>query len=121
MSTTFYPTQIGYVPTGNASGPLISSVTIGRTITGSFDGIGFGKQGRPDYLQDMIINLANRATDGTLTQKGTITLNVGDLIAAKVTNPNVPTNLNLTLREVSVCDSGVTKKMIILGSQPYSA
>lgn len=120
MSTTFFPTQIGYIPTGNAAGVLVSSVTIGRTITGAYDGIGFGKQGRPDYVEDLVINFTSRATDGTLTQKGAITLNVGDIIAAKATNANVPTNLNLTLREVSVCSAGQAKKMIIIGSQVYS-
>lgn len=119
MSTTFYPTQIGYTPTGIA--PHVSSVTIGRTITGSYDGIGFGKQGRPDYAEIVTINLTSRAEDGTLTQKGKITLNVADLIAAKTTNPNVPANLNLTLREVAVCDSSVNRRMIIVASQVYDA
>ena len=121
MANTLYPTQIGSQPTGVNGTVGISSVTIGRTITGSFEGAGFGLNGRPDYAQVVQINLTDRAGDGTLTQKGSITLNVGDLVAAKTANPNVPLNLNLTLREVAVCDAGTSKRMIIVGSQTYSA
>jgi hypothetical protein len=113
--TTIYPTQIGYVPTGVNGTVGISSVTIGRTITGSYEGIGFGQDGRPDYLNLLQINLANKI--GTvITQKGTITINVADIMAIA----GVPANLNLTLKEVTVCNAGATNKMIILGSQLYT-
>ncbi len=110
--TTIHPTQIGYQP-DSFNG--ISSVTIGRTITGAYEGIGFGQGGRPDYLNLLQINLANNAA-GVITQKGTITMNVADLMAIV----GVPANLNMTLKEVTVCELGVSKKMVILASQTYT-
>ncbi len=110
--TTIYPTQIGYQP---ASYQGISSVTIGRTITGTYEGIGFGADGRPDYLNFLQINLANKV-GAVITQKGTITMNVADLMAIA----GLPTNLNMTLKEVTVCELGVSKKMVILASQTYT-
>lgn len=119
MSNTFYPSQIGFIPTGNGTDVQVSSVVLGRTITGTYEAIGFGSKGRPDYLEDVIINLTQRAGDGTLTQKGSIVMNVQDLISAATTRSQFPTNLNLTLKEVLVCENSVTKGMIILGSQTY--
>ena len=114
MLTTIYPTQIGYQPTGVNGSVGVSSVTFGRTITGSYEGIGFGLDGRPDYLQVLQINLTDY--DNPLVQKGTITMNVADLMSIV----GGPSYYNLTLKEVTVCDEGVTKKMVILGSQLYT-
>jgi hypothetical protein len=118
MPNTFFPTQIGYRPTGVA--PNVSTLYFGRIVSGAapFDGPGFGSKGRPDYLQTAMINLVQN-TAGVLTQVGTITLNVGDLLAVQATRGQFPTNLNLTLKEVLVCDAGSTKGMMIVGSQTY--
>lgn len=121
MANTLYPTNIGFLPTGVNGTVGVSSVFIGRATSGSFEGVGFGAGGRPDYAQTVQINLTQRAGDGTLTQKGSITLNVADIIAAKTANSNLPDNLNLTLREVAVCDGGVNKRMLIVASAPYAA
>jgi len=119
MPNTFFPTQIGYRPTGVA--PNVSTLYFGRIVSGSapFDGPGFGSKGRPDYLQTAIINLVQNNGE-TLTQKATITLNVNDVVTAIAANSNLPSNLNLVLKEVRVCDNGVEKSMMILGSQTYS-
>lgn len=113
--TTIYPTQIGYQPTGVNGTVGISSVTIGRTITGAYEGIGFGQDGRPDYLNLLQINLANKVGP-VVTQRGTISMNVADLIAIA----GLPANLNMTLKEVTVCDAGVAKKAVIIMSQLYT-
>lgn len=114
--STLNPTQFGYTVTGINGVAGISSVTIGRSVSGSFEGTSAGGQGgRPDYLQVMQINLANRV-GSTITPKGTITMNVSDLVSIV----GLPSNLNLTLKEVTVCELGVTKKMVILGSQTYT-
>ncbi len=114
MLTTIYPTQIGYQPTGVNGIVGISSVTLGRTITGSYEGIGFGKDGRPDYLQVLQINLTDY--DSPLIQKGTITMNVADLISIA----GGPSQYNLTLKEITICDNGTAKKAVVLMSQLYT-
>lgn len=115
----FYPSNVGFTPTGSAYG---STITLGRTISGTFEGVGFGQGGRPDYANLVVINLAQRVNDGggdIIEQHGTITLNVGDVLAQMATRPLFPTNLNLTLKEVLVCEANVTKGMMIIGSQTY--
>lgn len=123
MPNTFYPTQLGYLPTGVNGVANTSTLFLGRDLTSAtaYDGPGFGAGGRPDYVQKVIINLTERATNGTLTQRGTITINVDDIVSAVSSNSNVPANLNLTLREVAVCDNGTNKRMMILASQTYAA
>lgn len=112
---TFYPTNIGYLPTGVNGVAQVSSVFVGRAVSGTYEGVGFGQGGRPDYAQVVQINLSSVA-GGVATQKGSITMNVADIVAIA----GVPANLNLVLKEVTVCDSGTTKKMVILGSQLYT-
>lgn len=113
---SIYASQIGFTQTGSAYG---STLTIGRTVSGTFEGIGFGQQGRPDYAGVVAINLTQAVGDGTLNQMGTITLNVGDILAQMALRSQFPGNLNLVLKEVLVCESNVTKAMMIIGSQTY--
>ena len=73
MPNTFFPTQIGYTPTGVGTTLNTSTLYLGRVVSGTyFDGPGFGAGGRPDYLQRVWISLTKRATDGTLTQLGSL-------------------------------------------------
>jgi hypothetical protein len=117
--STVYPTQSAYLPTGVNGTTGTSTYIVGRTISGSYEGVGLGAGGRPDYVEVIQFNLAQRSGNGTLIQRGTITMNVTDLVTAASLNTGFPSNLNLTLRQVSVCESGVTKGMIILGSQTF--
>lgn len=119
MPNTFYPTQIGYRPTGVNGVVGTSSLYFGRIVSGEapYDGPGFGAGGRPDYLDTLVINLAtSQSTDG---QWGTITMNVEDIVNLYQSRAEFPANLNLTLKEVLVCEDGVAKGMVILGSQTY--
>jgi hypothetical protein len=119
MANPYYPTQMGYLPTGSNGVANTSTFVVGRDITANYEAVGLGAGGRPDYAQEVVFNLTYK--DGpTLTKRGTISLNVGDLYAAKLTNPNVPTDIALYLQEVAVCDNGVEKRMMIIASDPYS-
>lgn len=119
MPNTFIPTQIGYIPTGAAGIVQVSSVTIGRTITGLFEGAGFGANGRPDPATVVQINLAN-LSNGIWDQYGSITLNATDVLNARSANTHLPVNLNLTLKEISICDNGTAKRAMVIMSQTYA-
>lgn len=111
----FYPTQQGYLPTGVNGTALVSTYFLGRNTSGTYEGIGIGQGGRPDPLQVLNINLTS-PNGGTPFQKGTITINVEDLM-------NIvggPSRYNMTLKEVHVCENGTNKKMIVLASQTYT-
>ncbi len=116
MSNGLHPTNISFLPTGANGVVQVSSVILGRDITGAGGDIGFGAGGRADYAQLVQINLTHRAGGGTLTKECSINFNANDVAAIA----GLPTNLNLTLKEVTVCELGVTKKMVILGSQTYT-
>lgn len=116
---TFHPTNIGYTTTGNKNGPQESTVTFGRTITGTYEGAGFGQLTRPDHLQGLTINFVDASITTELVQRGSVTLFVNDIISLIGQRAQFPTNLNLTLKEVLVCDAGQTKGMVVIGSQTY--
>jgi hypothetical protein len=113
--STIAPTQVGYIPPPPSGTAGTSTYVVGRMVSGSYEGVGLGAGGRPDYVQVIQFNLAQRGSDGALSQKGTVTMNANDLVAIA----GLPTNLNLTLREVDVCDNGVARKLVILASEPY--
>ena len=120
MPSTLIPTQFGYTPTGVGSTAKTSTLYLGRVVSGGgTDGPGFGAGGRPDYLQKVWVSLTKRENDGSLTQLGSVIIQTSDLVATAAGNPNFPRYLNLTLKEVLVCDNGTTKGMVILGSSPY--
>lgn len=115
MPNTLHPSQVSYTPTGSA---YQSTVVIGRQIGATWEAIGFGAQGRPDYLERLVINLTTPS--GGLSQKGSITMDVGSIINVIAANPFAPASgFQISLREVLVCDAGTTKKMMILASQTY--
>ncbi len=113
--TTIYPTQIGYQPTGVNGVDATSSLIFGRTNTGTYEGIGFGQGGRPDLLQVLEVNLIS-PNDGFPFQKGTIVMNVEDLMNIA----GGPSRYFMSFKEVTVCEDGATKKMVILASQTYT-
>ncbi len=122
---TFFPSQIGYIPTGNAAGALTSTVVVGRTITGVFEAVGFGQGGRPDYVEVVQVNISKRQSVGgggapIVDQYGTITMNVADIITARAANSHFPTNLNMTFKEVAICENGTNKRFMVLASQTYA-
>lgn len=107
---------MAYTVTGLAGTVGISSVTFGSSVTGAFEGVSAGgPNGRPDYLQLLNINLANRV-GSTITPRCTVSMNVTDLVSIV----GLPTKVNLTFREITICDSGTTKKAIVLMSAPYT-
>lgn len=117
---SFFPSQIGFLPTGANGTAQTSTVYLGRDIDASYDAIGLGAGGRPDYLSIIQIPLVQRADDGTLTKQGTITLDVGAIVSGREANSNLPTNINLVLKEVAVCDAGTAKRMMVIASDPYA-
>lgn len=117
---SFYPSNIGFLPTGANGVAQTSTLYFGRDIAATYDAIGFGAGGRPDYVSIVQIPLVQRAVDGTLTKQGTITLDVGAIVSGRASNSNLPSNLNLVLKEVAVCDAGVAKRMMIVASQTYA-
>lgn len=121
MPSSFFPTQIGFLPTGANGTAQTSTLYFGRDTNATYDAVGFGQGGRPDYVSIIQIPLVQRAGDGTLTKKGTITLDVAAIVSGANANSNMPTNLNLVLQEVAVCDNGTAKRMMIIGSQTYAA
>ncbi len=124
MPNTLFPTQIGYRPTGNAGVPQVSTLYFGRIVSGVAplpkppDGPGFGAGGRPDYLQTLMINLSRGPNAGQ--QWATITLNVEDLVTLAGSNEDFPDYINMTLKEVFVCEDGVKKGMLVIASQTYT-
>lgn len=110
----FYPPQMGFIPSGSNGVAQVSTFFVGRRTSGTYEGIGLGGGGRPDPVQVIQFNLTS-PNGGTPFQKGTVTINVEDLV-------NIvggPSTYNMTLREVSICDNGQNKKAVVLMSQSY--
>jgi hypothetical protein len=112
MANSFFPPQIGFQPTGVNGVAGTSQLFFGRTVSGEFpyDGPGFGAGGRPDFLQNLTINLAS----GPNNQIASIVLNIADLEALALSQI-----VYMKFKEVDVCDNGVAKKMIVLASDTY--
>lgn len=117
---TLHPTQIGYTPTGNYNSVSTSSTLyLGRNAGVTWEAIGFGQDGRPDYLENLVINLTQVGTPNQTI--ASIVMSVTGIQAIIAASPNAAAQaLSLTLREVSVCDAGVAKKMIVLASPTYT-
>ena len=118
---SFLPPQIGFVPSGTNQ---TSHVVIGRDITGSWEAVGFGPDGRPDIAQQIRFNLVNRVSDTEFTQPIQIVLDTFDLVVLLNSNPNAPEVFYISAREVAICsgdDNGNTTeaRMVVLASQPY--
>lgn len=120
MANSFFPSQIGFQPTGVNGVIGTSQLFFGRTISGQspYDGPGFGAGGRPDYLQTMTINLVT-PTEAGLVQRGTVTLNAQDL-ATIISGNSEAKNLAFSFRQLAVCEDGVEKGMVFLASQAFA-
>jgi hypothetical protein len=116
MNPTFFPTQIGYTPTGSAYG---SQVVIGRNLGSPWEAIGFGVQGRPDYVERVYINIT-QASGVTPARQATVALDVQSLLSIMAQRPLAPTTgFYFSFREYLVCDQGDTKAALFLSSQAY--
>lgn len=122
---TLYPSQIGTIESGSyAAHP--SQLVFGRDVSAATSrDVGFGQGGRPDFIERVTIfltknNSSDKTVNSNLTAYATVTINVEDLVSIVTSNPNAGAALNLTLKEVDVCDAGVAKKMIILAGPTYS-
>ncbi len=114
---TFHPTQIGYTSTGFAGG---SQFYIGRDLTSDWEAAGFGLRGRPDYVERVYINLTEVSGLAEPQRRGHMSIDVNSLSQVLAINPNAPsTGFHFGLREVSICEDGVEKNMMVLASQTY--
>jgi len=118
MNPTFFPTQIGYTPTGSAYG---SQVVIGRNMNTTWDAVGFGQGGRPDYVERIYLNIT-QASGVAPVQKAQIALDVKSLLNIIAANPNAPTTgFYFAFRELQVCNGSTVQAMTFMSSQPYTA
>ena len=121
MSSTFYPTQIGTIVSGsNRDGRLI----FGRDPNATWEAAAFGPGGRPGGLQQFQINLMSNSCAqlaySTTPLVATILMDASSMYNVLMTNPYAPqTGFYFSMRELSVCEDGVEKKMMMLASQTY--
>lgn len=119
MANSFFPPQVGFIPTGLNSTRYNSSVVLGRNGNVQWEAVGFGADGRPDNLEYFNIYLTN-VSGVNPAVRGAISMNVGDIQTIIDGNSNATAAaLTFKLREVDVCDSSVAKKMIFLATEPY--
>lgn len=123
MASSLYPPNIGFIPiSGQGSTPQTPTITLGRDVSVTWEAIGFGAGGRPDYIKTVIINLTDNTVIATPTKKAAISINVADVLTIIAGNTNATAAaLTFKLREVDVCDDGTAKKMMILASATYEA
>ncbi len=122
MFNTVTPTQIGFIPTGANGTVKTSSLYLGKNVDVTWEAVGLGAQGRPDYLQVVNLNLTKvvGTSNPILTRLGTISFDVSDLQTIIAGNSNATAAaLTFKLREVDVCDSTTARKMMVLSSLPY--
>lgn len=118
MNPTFFPTQVGYTPTGSAYG---SQIVLGRNLNTTWEAIGFGQQGRPDPLERVYMNLSQISGLSTAAQKAVVAFDVKSLLNILAARPLAPTTgFYFAFREYLVCDNGTTKAAVFLSSQPYA-
>ncbi len=125
MSNTFYPTQIGSIPTGTAQD---SRLIFGRNPNVPWEAPGFGQYGRPDTIQQVEMFITSQSgaqlAFSTTPLVATVLIDATSMYNVLMTNPVAPqTGFFFSLREVSVCEvvgsSSVERKMMILASQTY--
>lgn len=121
---TILPTQLGTTiySDGSANIPASQSqIFIGKDITAQWEAVGFGSQGRPDAVENVILNLTlitNSA--GGPSKKATISLKASDINSILKGNTNIPNPVTLSLMEVDVCNNGTAAKMLVISSVPYA-
>lgn len=129
MPNTVLPAQLGTVPfnPGGSGSASNSQIVMGRDPTVTFEAVGLGAQGRPDYLQTVKINFSKAPSgSNTYKQMGSVSFDVADVYSFFTGNLNVPQNLNIKFRQVSVCEVNDTtqeteeRAMIILASQTFA-
>lgn len=123
------PTQIGFIPGVDGSGEQVknqtSELVLGRNVTGDWEAIGFGKNGRPDYLEKVTLNIAYRMGDNTKVLPLRITIDANVVYDIWMNNADTPSDgFNLITKEVAVCETddegnSTEKRMIILASETY--
>ncbi len=125
MANSLLPTQIGSIASGLNSSDVFqpSKVVIGNNITGGFQAVGFGTNGSPSILQDLVINITTNQQYPT-TSPIIIRINADDL-SSITSNPNAPLDFVIKIKEVSICEvdditnESVEKRMVVLASQTY--
>lgn len=121
MASSLYPPNIGFIPISGQGGTIQTpTLTLGRDVSVTWEAVGFGGGGRPDYIKTVIINLTDNTVMTAPTKKAAISIDVADVLTIIASNANATTAaLTLKLREVDVCDDGTAKKMMILASATY--
>lgn len=118
MSNSFFPPQIGFVPSGQAN---TSSLYLGQNAGVSWEAVGFGPNGRPDVLETVYLNLS-KTIAGMSTQVAQIALSASGVQTIITAHANAGAAAKtFQIREVDVCDAGVAKKMLVIASATYSA
>lgn len=138
---TVLPTQIGYTPTGSASG---AQLVIGRNTTANWEAIGFGNDGRPDANERLVINLTyidKSFVEPKLIHAGTAYLDANSLfkiIQQSITKSNAGVkesngnpikkidSFEFSLKEVFVCEdtdgdgvADLERSMLVFASQTF--
>ena len=120
MSNSFFPPQIGFVPKGTVATPQTSQLVLGNNGSNTWEAVGFGPNGRPDYLESFFINLAQGSSSNVIACFSLSATGIQAVVAAANNQSLAKTAaLDFRLREVMVCDGGVTKNMMILASATY--
>lgn len=114
---------------GNASQ---AQYIVGRDLNLNIEAFGMGSQGRPDAVENLIINISQISANNSLNtialpaKVASVQINLNDIISLMATNPNIPQDGSFTLKltEVDVCNTvaGVSTpmKMLVLASQVYA-
>jgi hypothetical protein len=106
MASTITPSQFGYTAPGSTLG---SQIFLGRDLSLSFEGVGFGEGGRPDILESLKINICiNSGIEGNsqnAPQKiASFNISYSDIRSLYTGNSNFPSTPEFKLRQFSVCE-----------------
>lgn len=118
---TFHPTNIGYTPTGYQfeTQRYNSQIFLGKDLNSEFEGIGFGPEGRPNVVERVVINLTKTNPDESTVKVGQIDFDATGLAYILERSNFGPSIAKFEIKEIAVCEAGVVKNMLILGTSPY--
>jgi hypothetical protein len=121
MANTILNTQVGYTTSGsNGAGPQ-SQVIVGRDLSASWEAVGFGPFGRPDFTENVKFNLTLISGEGGNPAKAaTISFAAADIMTIIDNSQTLFAPISLTLTEVIICNNGQSGRMMVLASQPYT-